>query len=315
MHGFFRDGICDLYLVVVEYRVVKFIFKCNGGIFMKATDLYNQLERDFISKDLKDNWAKYMHELEEYLSSNFKERSMGLVCDFTNEISKVYSAVFPTKEILQTIINDDATDAMLFLHHPSIWDIRRLKPFYQMDKELLEKFKENRISIYNLHVPLDNFSEYSTSKTLADVLDIEIEKPFKEYCGALSGVIGKTKCKSIEELHDKFSKVLGHDTSLYLYGDSDIKDGRIAIVAGGGNNIDTVFEMIENKVNVLITGISVNNENYSEVHELEQKNCINVLGGTHYSTEKFACQKMCTYFEKLGLVSAFIEGEPVYEDM
>lgn len=282
---------------------------------MKATELYDHLERDFISKELRDDWARYMGDLEEYLSVNFIERSMGLVCDFTDEINKVYSAVFPSEEIMQKIINDGITDAMLFLHHPSIWDIRRQKPFYQMDKALLEKFRERRISIYNLHVPLDNFSEYSTSKTLADALDIEIEKPFKAYCGALSGVIGKTKCKSLEELQSKFSKVLGHETSLYLYGDSNIKDGRIAIVAGGGNNKDTVSEMIENNINVLITGISTNNEKFSEVHEFEQKNRINVLGGTHYSTEKFACQKMCTYFEKLGLVSTFIEGEPVYEDM
>lgn len=282
---------------------------------MRATDLYSQLERDFITKNMRDNWAKYMHELEEYLSPNFKERSMGLVCDFTDEINKVYSAVFPTKEILQGIINDGATNAMLFLHHPSIWDIRRLKPFYQMDKELIEKFRENKISIYNLHVPLDNFSEYSTSQTLADVLDIEVEKPFKEYCGALSGVIGKTRCRSVEELHDRFSQVLGHNTSLYLYGNNTIKNRRVAIVAGGGNNIGTVSEMIENNVDVLITGISVNNEAYSEVHELEQKNHINVLGGTHYSTEKFACQKMCTYFERFGLVSTFVEGEPMYDDM
>lgn len=73
--------------------------------------------------------------------------------------------------------------------------------------------------------------------------------------------------------------------------------------------------MIENNVDILITGISVNNKNYLKVHELEQKNHISVLGGTHYSTEKFACQKMCTYFERFGLLSSFIEGEPVYEDM
>ena len=282
---------------------------------MKAFDLYAQLERDFIRSDMTDTWAKYMTEIEEHLSSNFKERSMGLVCDFTNEINKVYSAVFPTIEILQKIIDDGTTDAMLFMHHPSIWDIRRAKPFYQMDKGLIEKFREHRISIYILHVPLDNFNEYSTSKTLADVLDIEVEKPFKKYCGALSGVIGKTKCTSVEDLHDRFSKVIGHNTSLYLYGNSDIRNGRVAIVAGGGNNIGTVSEMIESNIDVLITGISVNNEDYSEVHSLEQKNHINVLGGTHYSTEKFACQKMCTYFEKLGLVSTFIEGEPIYEDM
>lgn len=164
-------------------------------------------------------------------------------------------------------------------------------------------------------MPLDNYSEYSTSKTLADALDIEIEKSFAEYRGALCGVIGKTKCENIEELNNKFSKALGHTTILYSYGDNIIKDGRIAIVAGGGNNKDTISEMLENNVNILITGISINDGSHSEIHKLEQKNCINLLGGTHYSTEKFACQRMCNYFEKLGLYSIFIEGQPIYEDM
>lgn len=282
---------------------------------MKSIELYSHLDNDFITDVLNDDWARYMKDVNDYLAANFKERSMGLVCDFADEINKVYTAVFPTEQVLQKIIDDGIKDAMLFVHHPSIWDSRRPIPFYQMDKLLLERFKENRISIYNLHVPLDNFSEYSTSKTLADALDIQIEKPFAVYRGALCGVIGKTECKNIEELHNKFSKVLGHNTSLYLYGDTNIKDGRIAIVAGGGNNLDTVSEMIDNNVDVLITGISANNEDYSDIHSLEQKNKINVLGGTHYSTEKFACQKMCRYFEKLGLASDFIPGEPVYEDM
>lgn len=282
---------------------------------MKSIELYNQLDSDFITDGLSDDWARYMKDVKDYLSTNFKERSMGLVCDFADEINKVYTAVFPTEQVLQKIINDGIKDAMLFVHHPSIWDSRRPNPFYQMDRLSLDKLKENKISIYNLHVPLDNFSEYSTSKTLADALDIQIEKPFAIYRGALCGVIGKTDCRSIEELHNKFSKVLGHNTSLYLYGDTIIKGGRIAIVAGGGNSIDTVSDMIDNNVDVLITGISANNEDYSDIHSLEQKNRINVLGGTHYSTEKFACQKMCTYFKKLGLVSDFISGEPVYEDM
>ncbi|MBC8059482.1 MAG: Nif3-like dinuclear metal center hexameric protein [Clostridiaceae bacterium] len=283
---------------------------------MNAIELYNHLEKDFIYKELKDDWSSYMGEVEDYLCVNFKERSMGLVCDFAKEINSVYSAVFPTEEVMQKIIDDGATDAMLFVHHPCIWDIRKApKTFYQMKRTLLDKFRENRIAIYNLHVPLDNFSEYSTSKTLADALDIVIEKPFATYRGGLAGVIGKAKCENMEELQNRFSEVLGHGTSLYLYGDNNIKDRKIAIVAGGGNNKETVFEMIENNVNILITGISVNNESYSEVHNLEQKSYINVLGGTHYSTEKFACAKICDYFEKLGLTSTFIEGEPIHEDM
>ena len=65
---------------------------------------------------------------------------------------------------------------------------------------------------------------------------------------------------------------------LKLYGDNDLKDGRIAIVAGGGNNKDTLAEMLANNVNVLITGITANSGSLSEIHVLEQENRINVLG-------------------------------------
>lgn len=282
---------------------------------MRSVELVKQLEKDFIFEELSDDWARYMPELNDYLSTNFKERSMGVVCDFANEITQVFTAVFPTNEIMQKIIEKDITDAMLFVHHPSIWDIRRPQPFYQMDQALLDQFRERRIAIYNLHVPLDNYGEYSTSKTLADALNIKIETPFVHYRGSLCGVVGKTACKNIDELQHLLSAALGHPVKLYRYGAGNIKDGRIGIVAGGGNMLDTVSEMIENNLHVLITGISSNSEAYSEVHEYERKNHINVLGGTHYSTEKFACQKMCTYFERLGLSASFLEGEPVLEDM
>lgn len=281
---------------------------------MKAEILYDRLEKDFISGELYDSWAEYMAPVYEFLSENFKARSMGLVCDFAEEITKVYSAVFPTDKILQQIIDSGTTDAMLFVHHPSIWDIRTTPAFKQMNPALVKKLLERRISIYNLHVPLDNYSEYSTSKTLADALDIEVVKPFVPYRGGLAGVIGKTKCKTVEELNAVFSKAVGHSTKLYLYGDSII-NGNIGIAAGGGNDIGTVNELIDNNIKVLVTGITVNNDISSEVHRCEKSNGINVLGGTHYSTEKFACIKMCSYFENLGLKSEFMHGETVFEDM
>lgn len=148
---------------------------------MKAKNLYDRLKNDFISSELSDIWAKYMVPVYDFLTENFNERSMGLVCDFAEEITMVYSAVFPTDEILKQIIDSGTTDAMLFLHHPSIWDIRTTPTFKQMNPELVKKLQEYRISIYNLHVPLDNYSDYSTSKTLADALDFEIVKPFARY--------------------------------------------------------------------------------------------------------------------------------------
>ena len=282
---------------------------------MKAIKLYDQLERDFITKEMSDDWAPYIAGTEKYLTENFKERSMGLVCDFAEEIHTVYSAVFPSQKVMGEILDKGAADAMLFVHHPAAWDISREIALYPMDTGLLDRFRERRISIYNLHVPLDNYGEYGTSKTLADALGLEIEKPFAPYFGALCGVIGKTECKTVTELQEVFSQGVGHKTALYPYGEQKIKGGRVAVAAGGGNDRGVVAEMIENDVHVLITGVSVKNHISSGVHAYEQEQGVTVLGGTHYSTEKFACIKMCEYFRELGLPAVFVGDEPDLGDM
>jgi len=283
---------------------------------MKAADLYDHLERDFVRPGITDVWYKYMPELSEYICPSFKERSIGLVCDFAKEISKVYCAVFPPAKVLEKIIDDGTTDAMLFVHHAAIWELG-VSPsgFYNMDPALLDKLRERHISIFNFHHPLDNYGEYSTGKTLADVLGIAIERRFAEFGGAMAGIIGTSECKSVAELNEKYSLAVGHETKLYKYGEDAIKDGKVAIVAGGGNQMSVAAELVDLKINVFITGLTVKNERSKETHEFEEKNKINVLGGTHYSTEKFACMAMCGYFEKLGLPSEFIEEIPCFDDM
>jgi len=283
-------------------------------MIMKATQLYEHLEKDFITSEMSDEWAQYMNSISDFLSENFKKRSMGLVCDFATEITKVFTAVFPSKKVMQIILDNGTQDAMLFVHHPSIWDIRKApEVFQQMDRGLLQHFKDKRISIYNLHVPLDNFGEYSTSVSFANALGIKPEKPFAPYFGALAGIFGKTYLTTIQELKKVFEKSVGHEVRLYNYGDIKIKDGIIAVVAGGGLN-ETIEEIAQNKVNTFITGISVKNDHSKNAHDFAEKHKINILGGTHYSTEKFACIKMCEYFYKFGLPSKFIEDKPVMED-
>ena len=72
---------------------------------------------------MNDDWAQHMSSVVDFLSENFKKRSMGLVCDFATEIKKVYTAVFPSSDVMQIILNDGSQDAMFFVHHPKglIW--------------------------------------------------------------------------------------------------------------------------------------------------------------------------------------------------
>lgn len=282
---------------------------------IKAQSLYEQLEKDFIIPQMSDDWARFMDSVSEYLCQNFIDRSMGLVCDFADEISKVYSAVFPSDTVLQKIIDDDIHNAMLFVHHPSIWDIRKAPEiFYQMNKTLLDKLKEWKVSIYNLHVPLDNYGEYSTSVNFAKALGIEPQRTFAPYFGGMAGVFGNTKMKSASELKNVFEEKVGHSVAFYNYGDDEIRNNTVAVIAGGGLS-EGIKEIVQNNVNVFVTGITVKNQYSVEAHKIAEENRINVLGGTHYSTEKFACITMVDYFKKLRLPSEFIEDMPVLEDM
>jgi len=283
---------------------------------MDSSKLYARLERDFINPELSDDWAKYMGKIEEFISPNFKKRSMGLVCDFAGSVNKVFTAVFPSNPVMQKILDSGIRDAMLFVHHPAIWDIRKApNVFTQMDKELLSQFKERKISIYNLHVPLDNYGDYSTSVTVAKAIGVEPKKSFVPYFGALAGVIGKANVTTVKELQKKFEEAVGHKIGVYAYGDSKIKNQNVAVIAGGGNDIEMLRDIEAAGVNTFVTGISAKNTHSSAAHEFAQKNKINVLGGTHYSTERFACIAMVDYFKKLGLPSEFISDEPVLEDM
>ena len=283
---------------------------------MKAAKLYAQLEKDFIKRGLRDEWAKYMMPIYDSLCDNYKERSMGLVCDNTTEVNKVYTAVFPSDNVMQAVLDKGQEDIMLFLHHPSDWDLVNAPPaFHLMNRELLEKFRERRIAIYNLHVPLDNYSEYSTSATLAKTLGLTEFKPFYKYYGGIAAVYGKTTLRTVDEMREKFAAMLGHDTSLYLYGTDKIKNGTAAVCAGGGNIIEIHEEMAKNGVNILVTGVTMNNDYSRLTHDSAREKKINILGGTHYSTEKPACQAMCGYFKKLGLPAEFIEGTPCMLDL
>lgn len=239
---------------------------------MKANKLYNKLEKDFIIPGMSDEWQEYMGSVEDFLSENFKERSMGLVCDFAKNINKVYTAVFPSKNVMQKILDSGVSDAMLFVHHPAVWDITKAPEiFQQMDRNLLQKFKDRRISIYNLHVPLDNYWKYSTSKTLADALKIKPKEPFYSYFGGYAGVFGKTNIESVKELKKRFNEVIGHKVSLYNYGDDKIKNKKVAIVAGGGNDLDVLEEITRKGVNTFITGITAKNDHSKKAHDFAKK--------------------------------------------
>jgi putative NIF3 family GTP cyclohydrolase 1 type 2 len=280
---------------------------------MDAKKLYEKLDKDFELELCKDDWAGM--DFNEYISENFKERYMGLILDNSSKIERIFTAVFPSDKVLNEVLEAGVKDTLLVTHHPMIWDIRKEKVFSDINIELLPLLKERRISLYTMHVPLDNNGKYSTSVNLAKALDIEIKGEFFEYFGVKVGVHGKTHLQTPEELAEKLSEIVGHRTKLWKYGSDNIKNQKVAVVGGGGNEMDLIKELIDLNINTLVTGVTVLNDFSKNVHEFERENGINLIGGTHYSTEKFACISLCKYFKKIDLHCNFIEDIPILEDL
>ena len=284
---------------------------------MNAKELYEKISRDFEIEKYKDDWS--FVEFNEFINPDFKDRYIGAMLDNTTEIKKVYTSTFPDTEILDNILNRDENNILLLCHHAMGYDpTLEGFPFCSIPVGYLKKLKERRISFYVMHIPLDSNGTYSTSVNLAKELQLQITGEFCEYLGCKVGVICETDFTKLGDLALHVENTIGHPVKVRQYGDNII-EGNIVGVAAGGGCIDFVAEELAALgINTFLTGCTRPMPSFEpnmEFHRIAKENEINLVGATHYSTEKFACIAMVKYFEGLGVEAEFIEGTPCMEDL
>ena len=110
---------------------------------MKAKKLYKSLEDQFeLDKFEREEWG--FSDEDDYITESFKEKGMGVVLDNTEEIQKVYTAVFPSEHVLDQLLASGERDILLFTHHAVIWDTSTGGfPFRKIPSEYLEKLRIN----------------------------------------------------------------------------------------------------------------------------------------------------------------------------
>lgn len=275
---------------------------------MLLKELKLRLDEKFIKPKYSDDWRGYPKYFEKYLTNEFKEKHMGLMFDFSKEIKKVVTCTFPSKESISKIKGEDI---LIVSHHAANWDIRNAPEVFEyLDESIVLDIKKRRISLYVLHVPLDEDHEFGTSVCLSEVLGLKKIKAFYNYHGALAGLLNEEEDLNI--VKDRCEKLVGHRIGFYNYG---ADKGKVSVIGGGGFSSDVLKEMVDLKSNILVTGITILNKRNNALHEFCLENNINVIGLTHYSSEKFAMIKLLKYFEKLELNAEFIEETPVLEDI
>ena len=242
--------------------------------------------------------------------------TIGLEFENTETISKVYTAAFASAEVLDALEARGAHDCMLFTHHPVPQKEDLLKEYPPIPQELADRLAANRITLFTYHIPLDRIGTWSVGINLAKAIGVTPEEEFYEQNQVRMGLICSSSYQTVTELAEAIEAALGHPVKIYLYGEEELPGGRMALMGGGASN-PAIYEELRTKgINVFFTGMTTKQVPWiARIHEAARAAGVSLIGGCHYSTEKYAPMEMVKFFESLGLEAEFIEETPHLNEM
>lgn len=289
---------------------------------MELKTLVAKLNQEFDIVHIKDEWQWLFDDL--FIEKSFKSfrkpmHHTGLVIKNSDEVNRIYTAFAPSTYVLEQIKKRGVKGSLLVVKHPFDWDGRKIGqgfiPISQRDYDLME---EMGVSLYSLHTPIDknrNDKVVSTAYGFAKIIGLKVEEEFapegERNPKLLLGLIGKVKDKSFDELVRRLNSTLHYKVKTKKTSD-DV--GRVAVVTGGGFVQELMQEAKDKGCKTYITGIiTPNSSEYSKTNfpptlVAVEKVGINVIGASHYLTEKWAMEFSVPYFNQF-CRTEFIEDD------
>ncbi|MBU3904690.1 MAG: Nif3-like dinuclear metal center hexameric protein [Nanoarchaeota archaeon] len=282
---------------------------------MNLDDIVIQIKKDWDVDKYPEDW-NFIIETDDKLKAKateqFLKENRGLIFKNSNEVKKIYLACFPSTQVLKEI----SKDSLLITHHPFDWNGIGMgfKTYSDEDYKIME---ENGISLMFMHVSWDAVrnekDRVSTGYGTAKILNMSVRGEFQEYHGALVSVYGALPLKTIDELVKYIQEKLGNNSlNVFRFGSNE--SGLVGLVPGGGNDVDMLQEAHKLGIRTYITGctnkcqhpysVSKSKEFLKKAKEYK----INIIGASHYLTEKWAMQQSVSYFKKFNFPVKFIEN-------
>ena len=212
------------------------------------------------------------------------------------KIEKIAFAVDASLESFRRAVKMNA--GMLFVHHGLFWGSpQRLKGWV---RERIKFLLDHNLSLYGVHLPLDQHPSLGNNAALAELLGIENPEPFGVYHGRKIGYKGSlTQALSIEEARERIAYMGRPGLGVYPFGKE--KNHTAAVVSGGAAM--EVFQAIDEGVDLFVTG-----ESSHTVYHPGLEGKLNVIAGGHYSTEVWGVRRIMEAVEvQLHLETEFID--------
>lgn len=281
------------------------------------------IEKTFNTNAYREAWphlAELNGDVASQASPGFRANGNGLLLRGGDEVSEVYTAVFPTAGVLDGVTARGLPGSLLVCHYPQPYDGRT--GFQALPLESLWTFRERGFALYVLHAPLAYSERLSTWRALARKLGIGIEGILRADVGTV-GCYGRVLVDN--SLQDAFDfESLAHrveeeleitNSQVYRHGAKDV--GRVAIVPGDGAEVAFLEAAQLLGCTTYVTGVIHSSLNSLVAQERSYdflaaaaRLDMDLIGGSVYATCAPGLSVLATWFQALGLPASFVRGEP-----
>ena len=287
---------------------------------MKLAELVAELDAYFRVPDVRDDdWSRSFELVypepywREYVVPGWEGRWNGLSVRGAEEVERVVTCVFPSDRIVETL----RPATLLFSEHPL--DFADEPGFLPLSLETYEAMRENGISFYNVHAPLDMHPEVSPSRLCAEGVGLEALEEYFPICEGISGgaaIIGQSRL-NVDGLADALRSYLGSEIKVHVLTRPRVEAGRVAMVAGGGAMVEILEASLERGCQTYVTGNAATTCRLDFVQaqvrafrERADAAGVTLIDAMHYGMEKPPQLAMVEWFRARGLEAAFEADGP-----
>ncbi len=248
-----------------------------------------------------------------FINPAFLSLKTNLMTTGSPEIDQVSTVVFITETVADKLLAASEPQ-LIFTHHPFDYfeDQRGIVP---IATTCLERLSARGHALFSCHAGLDTHSHYGTSRALAELLNITVDEEFYDYFGAPAAVTGHLpQLTDYEQFSLTVQEKLQRPFVTKVQHRKTVK--KVAVAAGGGELPDVLQMAYDRGCDTLLTGTVEHRwglpgvqENNRAFHQLNESLGLNLVGGTHFGTERPALIRLLDYFGSKGIVADYIEDE------
>jgi putative NIF3 family GTP cyclohydrolase 1 type 2 len=246
-----------------------------------------------------------------WINPTFLKQKTGLFIVGVEKIRGVRTSVFVSDRVVQKLSNEPPCLLLTHHHFNYFEDERGLQP---ISAEQIKTLAKQGHSVYVSHAPLDTHPEYGTSIVLAAAVGVRSMERFYDYFGAPTALAGEVEEQDFRDFAEHVKKCLSRPKIDVVQHRARVH--KVAVVAGGGDLPDVLQEAYDLGVDTMLLGTLENRwairgvqVAHKEFLLLNEKLKLNLIGGSHFGTERPAMVHVVKLFEQMGIPCSYCEDE------